>query len=125
MQKLWKWIKNITVCIGLGLAAAAVRDRIKLRRMDAAGHRVPGHLDDLGRGVDNLQGGVSQAADDSRELSHKIGSAVSGIKGDLGETGDIARRLRSADQRADRALERLEEANQRFRELIGQGDQEG
>ncbi len=125
MQKIWKWIKGIAVFIGLGLAAAWTVARLRLRGMDAAVHRIQGHLDELGRGVEGIQGGVSEALDDNRELSHKIGSAVSGIKGDLGETGEIADRLREADRRTESTLERLEEANQRYRELIGQGDQEG
>ncbi len=121
MEKLWKWIKGIAVFIGLGFAAAAVRARINLRRMDATGHRIQGHLDELGRGVEGIQGGVSEAVDDNRELTDKIGSAVSGIKGDLGETGEIADKLQSADRRAESALERLEEANRRFAELVGKG----
>ena len=124
MQNLWRWIKAVAVFVGLGFAAAAVRTRIRLRGVEGTGDRIQGHLDELGRGVEDLQGGVSEALDDNRKLTETIGSAVSGIKGDLGETGDIASRLQSADRRAESTLERLEEANQRFRELIGQGDQE-
>ena len=119
MQNLWKCIKALVGFIGLGLTAAAVCARIKLRRVDAAGHRIQGHLDELGRGVEDIQTGVSEALNDNRKLTETIGSAVSGIKGDLGEAGEIARRLQSADRRAESTLERLEEANRRFAELVG------
>ena len=119
MQRAWRWIKGIVVFVGLGLAAAAVRTRLRMRRVEGAGNRIQGHLDELGRGVEDIQGGVSEALDDNRELTEAIGSAVSGIKGDLGEAGDIAHRLQSADRRAESTLERLEEANRRFAELVG------
>ena len=122
MQRAWRWIKAIAVFIGLGLAAAAVCSRFRLRSVAGSGDRIQGNIEQLGSGIEDISDGVSKAIGDNRELSQEIGSAAAEIRGDIDEAGEIADRLLSADRRAESTLERLEEANRRFAELVGAGD---
>jgi len=125
MDKVWRWAKNILLFLALGTAAAlavALRSSRKLRRVEGAGDRVQRDIERVGSGIDDVSDRVSQALDDNKELAGKIDESLTDIESDIDQAGRITDQLADNHRRSESTLERLERANQRFRELIAAGD---
>ena len=123
MERAWRWIKAIALFIGLGCAAAWAIARFRLRRVEGAGNRVQGHIDELGRGIGEVSDHLSEALGDNRELSGKIESAAGELRNDIDQAEKHAGELKGTHQRTATALERLEAANRKFAGLINETDQ--
>jgi len=125
MDTVWRWAKNILLFLALGTTAAlavALRRSNKLRRVEGAGYRVQRDIERVSDGIDDVSEGVSQALDDNEELAGEIDESLRDIESDIDQAEGIADKLTDNHRRSESTLERLERANQRFRELLAAGD---
>ncbi len=104
---MWDWIKALGVFIGLGAVVVFLIARYRLRRVDRIGDRIQGDIGDISSRVDDIQAGTTKAQADSERIAD-IGREAAGILESLTGSGE----------RSETALERLEQANKRFAELI-------